>query len=71
MVRGPEGGTTKRTVHPGKVTPADLKALVVGLEENIKPTYTRDEEILFENTTKVRRLVEEIESKGKKEDEAQ
>lgn len=71
MIRGPEAGNTKRTVHPGKVTPADLRALVVGLEENVEPTYTKDEVILFENTTKVRRLVEQIESKGKKEDEAQ
>lgn len=67
-VRGPEGGITSRTKFPGKISPAMLKANI-GLEEKIKPTYTRNEQTLFENTTKVRYLVEQMENKGKKKDE--
>ena len=69
MVRGPEAGTTSRTKFPGRVGIPDLKSLV-GLEEKIKPIYTRNEQILFENTTKVRSLVEQMEKKGDREDEA-
>ena len=69
MVRGPEAGSTSRTKFPGRVGIPDLKSLV-GLEEKIKPIYTRDERILFENTTKVRSLVEQMEKKGDREDEA-
>ena len=69
MVRGPEMGTTSRTVHPGKVGVPEMKALV-GLEENVKPTYTKDEHTLFENTNKVRMLVEQMESKEVDKDEA-
>jgi len=68
-VRGPEGGTTRRTLHPGKVGLPDMRALV-GLEENVKPTYTRNEQVLFENTTMVRSLVEQMESKEEDKDEA-
>ena len=71
ITRGPEMGKTRRTVHPGRVTTTDLKSLV-GLEENNKPTYNRDEEILFENTTKVRMLVKQLEAKEEAhDDEAQ
>ena len=69
MVRGPEAGTTPRTKFPGKVGIPDMKALV-GLEENLKPTYTKDEHTLFENTNKVRMLVEQMESKEVDKDEA-
>jgi hypothetical protein len=69
MVRGPEMGTTSRTVHPGKVGIPDMRALV-GLEENMKPTYSKDETTLFENTNKVRMLVEQMESKEEEENEA-
>ena len=69
MVRGPEAGSTSRTKFPGRVGIPDLKSLV-GLEEKIKPIYTRDERILFENTTKVRLLVDQMEKKGDREDEA-
>ena len=70
MVRGPESGLTSRTVHPGRVGLPDLKALV-GLEENEQPTYNRSEAALFENTTKVRMLVEQLEAKEANKDEAQ
>jgi len=40
-----------------------------GLEEQQQPTYTDDEAVLFRNTTKVRRLVEEMERKEDKKDE--
>ena len=40
-----------------------------GLEENNKPTYTRNETILFENTTKVRMLVDQMENKEVETDE--
>ena len=70
MVRGPEAGLTRRTVHPGRVGLPDLKALV-GLEENEQPTYNRSEAALFENTTKVRMLVEQLEAKEANKDEAQ
>ena len=69
MVRGPEMGTTSRTVHPGKVGTPDFKSLV-GLEENVKPTYTKDEKTLFENTNKVRMLVEQMENKEEDKNEA-
>mgnify|MGYP004042756825 FL=1 len=69
MVRGPEMGTTSRTVHPGKLGMPDFRALV-GLEENIKPTYTKDEKTLFENTNKVRMLVEQMDNKEEDKNEA-
>jgi hypothetical protein len=40
-----------------------------GLEEKNKPTYTRDETILFENTSKVRMLVDQMENKEVETDE--
>ena len=42
-----------------------------GLEEQKQSTYNRDEINLFENTTKVRLLVEQMEKKEAPEDEAQ
>jgi hypothetical protein len=57
-----------RDIHPGKVTMASLKSNI-GLEESKRPTYTNDESVLFENTSKVRRLVEEMERKEVKKDE--
>lgn len=68
MIKGPEMGTTARTKHPGKVTMASLRSNI-GLEESNRPTYTNDESVLFENTSKVRRLVEEMERKEVKKDE--
>ena len=35
----------------------------MGLEEQKQPTYNKNELTLFENTTKVRMLVEQLESK--------
>jgi len=61
-------GATARTKHPGKTTIASLKSNI-GLEESKRPTYTNDESVLFENTSKVRRLVEEMERKEVKKDE--
>ena len=69
MVRGPEMGTTSRTVHPGKLGMPDFRSLV-GLEEKVQPTYNRDERTLFENTNKVRMLVEQMESKEEEKNEA-
>lgn len=71
QVRGPEFSTSRKLKGhgAGAVSVRDLKSLV-GLEENNKPTYTRNEQVLFENTTKVRMLVEQMESKGEKKDEA-
>jgi len=40
-----------------------------GLEEKNKPTYTRDETTLFENTSKVRMLVDQMENKEVETDE--
>ena len=68
MIKGPEMGATARTKHPGKTTIASLKSNI-GLEESKRPTYTNDESVLFENTSKVRRLVEEMERKEVKKDE--
>jgi hypothetical protein len=42
-----------------------------GLEEQKDPTYNKSEINLFENTTMVRRLVEQMDKKEAKEDEAQ
>jgi hypothetical protein len=67
--KGPEAGLTKRTLHPGAPDLAiDFKKLV-GLEEKMAPTYNTNEKIMFENTTKVRRLVEQMERKEVKKDE--
>jgi hypothetical protein len=67
-VKGPEAGTTSRTLHPGALGITDFKSLV-GLEEQIAPTYNDDETVMFENTTKVRRLVEQMERKEVSKDE--
>lgn len=67
-VKGPEGGTTSRTLHPGALSIADFKSLV-GLEEEKLPIYNKNETILFENTTKVRMLVRQMEAKGTSKDE--
>ncbi len=42
-----------------------------GLEEKQEPTYYKNEATLYENTTKVRKLVEEMEKKEARKDEAQ
>ena len=42
-----------------------------GLEEKQEPTYSKSERNLFENTTMVRRLVEQLEKKEAEKDEAQ
>jgi len=42
-----------------------------GLEENSEPTYSSEEVLLYENTTKVRALVEQLEAKEANKDEAQ
>ena len=41
-----------------------------GLEEQEEPTYNKNETVLYENTTKVRRLVEQMEKKEATKDEA-
>ena len=67
-VKGPEAGSTSRTLHPGKTTLASLRSNI-GLEEENRPTYTNDETTLFENTTKVTRLVEAMERSEAKKNE--
>ena len=42
-----------------------------GLEEQKASIYNRSEKILFENTSKVRKLIAELETKEAKKDEAQ
>ena len=64
---GPERNT-KRKTWPGKTTTDHLRRNV-GLEEDSKPTYSRNERALFENTTKVRKLVEQMERKEVDKDE--
>tara|TARA_R110002012_G_scaffold46581_1_gene122993 strand:+ start:7438 stop:9249 length:1812 start_codon:yes stop_codon:yes gene_type:complete len=59
---------TTRSQLPGAVGMADFKSLV-GLEEEQEPTYINSELSLFENTTKVRRLVEQMERKEETTDE--
>jgi len=59
---------TTRSKLPGALGMPDFKSLV-GLEEQQQPTYTNDEAVLFRNTSKVRRLVEEMERKEDKKDE--
>jgi hypothetical protein len=61
---------TDRKTWPGKTTTDQLKRNI-GLEEDNKPTYNRNEQALFENTTKVRRLVEQLEAKEVDKDETQ
>jgi hypothetical protein len=41
-----------------------------GLEEKQEPIYNKSEQNLFENTTMVRKLVEELEKKEVDKDEA-
>tara|TARA_R110000782_G_scaffold147515_3_gene240296 strand:- start:28 stop:1962 length:1935 start_codon:yes stop_codon:yes gene_type:complete len=67
-IKGPEAGSTSRTLHPGKTTLASLRSNI-GLEEENRPTYTNDETTLFENTTKVTRLVEAMERSEAKKNE--
>ena len=59
-----------RVRTPGAVGPADFRSLV-GLEETHGPTYNKSERSLMENTTRVRRLVEQLEKKEATEDETQ
>tara|TARA_R110000824_G_scaffold259379_2_gene448136 strand:- start:2105 stop:4066 length:1962 start_codon:yes stop_codon:yes gene_type:complete len=62
---------SSRSRWPGKIDAiTDFKPLV-GLEEEKEPTYNKSELNLFENTTKVRRLVEEMEKKEVDTDETQ
>jgi len=57
-----------RAKVPGALNMKDFKSLV-GLEEQKEPTYSKSEMKLFENTTKVRRLVEQMEKKEADSDE--
>ena len=59
---------TSRTVRQGMLDMPDFRALV-GLEEEKEPTYNKSELTLFENTTKVRRLVEQMEKREVEKDE--
>ena len=59
---------TARSRFPGKTSLAALRSNI-GLEEQQRPTYNKDETVLFENTTKVRRLVEQMERKEGQKDE--
>ena len=62
---------SSRSRFPGAMDAiADFKPLV-GLEEKKEPTYNKSELALFENTSKVRRLVEEMERKEVDTDETQ
>jgi len=66
----PTGRAEKRRVgHSiGRVGVPDLKALV-SLEENNGSIYTKDEMMLLENTTNIRKLIAQLESKGAQKDE--
>lgn len=68
----PSGRGEKRRVgHSiGRVGVPDLKALV-SLEENDVSIYTKDEAVLFENTTNIRRLIKQLENKEAQKDETQ
>ena len=60
---------SSRSRFPGAIDAvADFKSLV-GLEEQKAPIYNKNETALFENTTKVRMLVEQMEKKEVVEDE--
>jgi len=48
----------------------DLRALV-SLEENDASIYTKDEVILLESTTNIRKLIKQLESKEAQKDETQ
>jgi len=59
---------TSRTVRQGELGIQDFRALV-GLEEEQEPIYNKSEIALFENTTKVRRLVEQMQKREVEKDE--
>tara|TARA_Y100000310_G_scaffold191705_1_gene191637 strand:- start:1386 stop:3353 length:1968 start_codon:yes stop_codon:yes gene_type:complete len=61
---------TKRSMRPGELGIQDFLPLV-GLEEKKQPIYNKSEITLYENTTKVRRLVEQMQKKEAEEDETQ
>jgi hypothetical protein len=61
-------GDLRETV--GRVGIPDLSALV-SLEENDISTYTKDEVLLLENTTNIRKLIAQLESKETETDETQ
>jgi hypothetical protein len=54
----------------GRVGMPDLRALV-SLEENDASIYTKDEVILLESTTNIRKLIKQLESKEAQKDETQ
>jgi hypothetical protein len=58
------------TVGAGVGNPrGDMPDVRFGLEEQDTPTYSKSERILFENTNKVRRLVEQMKKKEASKDE--
>ena len=59
---------SNRVRTPGALGMVDFKSLV-GLEENKPSIYNKNERSLMENTTRVRRLVEQMEKKEANKDE--
>jgi len=52
----------------GNIRMPDFRSLV-GLEEQKHSIYSKSEELMFENTTKVRKLIEQLEKKEADKDE--
>jgi len=70
QAQGVELNTYRSTVGAGVGNPrGDMPDVRFGLEEQDTPTYSKSERILFENTNKVRRLVEQMKKKEASKDE--
>ncbi len=67
-----ETNTYRKTAGSSIGNPlGDMPDVRFGLEEQKASIYNRSEKILFENTSKVRKLIAELETKEAKKDEAQ
>jgi len=68
---GVETNTYRKNAGSGIGNPrGDMPDVRFGLEEQEEPTYNKNERVLYENTTKVRRLVEQMEKREMDKDEA-
>ena len=71
QAKGLETNTYRKNAGAGIGNPrGDMPDVRFGLEEQEEPTYNKNETMLYENTTKVRRLVEQMEKKEATKDEA-